>query len=205
MHRQSTIWYRFLQFLHCGIYVPLSDDKHQFVRDSSLWALSVWEKIRDKYFLTKLFFPTKKFFLGFFLGLHFVSDCILSWTEFCLGFSLGLHTAVVFLLLWFNCHDWRQYHDQAVEFFSYKSIWLFYRRHTIPKNDPYWRHNCNVFILRHGYCCCPTVINYASCCLFNVSLLLFLNNKRTPIKTKPTKPFTNELDPELLNIRWDDY
>ena len=25
--------------IHCGMYLPLSDDKHRFVRDSSLWSL----------------------------------------------------------------------------------------------------------------------------------------------------------------------
>ena len=26
---------------YCGMYIPLSDDKHRFVRDSSLWSLLV--------------------------------------------------------------------------------------------------------------------------------------------------------------------
>ena len=25
--------------IHCGMYIPLSDNRHRFVRDSSLWSL----------------------------------------------------------------------------------------------------------------------------------------------------------------------
>ena len=59
------------------MYVPLSDDKHQFVRDSSLCTLEILDNIRDKFFSDNLFsnkfFSNKKYF-----------SQIFSWTEFCL-------------------------------------------------------------------------------------------------------------------------
>ena len=58
------------------MYIPLSDDQHRFVRDSSLCALEIRDNVRAN------FFPTKNLFLEIFLG-----------TEFC----FGLHTAVYFV------------------------------------------------------------------------------------------------------------
>ena len=50
------IWFTFKMYLHspkcdrtfkvhCGMYIPLSDDKHRFVRDSSLCALEIQDNI----------------------------------------------------------------------------------------------------------------------------------------------------------------
>ena len=47
----------------CGMYMPLSDDKHRFVRDSSLCTL----EIQDNFFFRQK---------NLFLGLDFVSDYI---------------------------------------------------------------------------------------------------------------------------------
>ena len=69
------------------MYIPLSDDKHRFIRDSSLCAL----EIQDNFFLT--IFSRRNFFLT---GKYFSQ--IFSWTEFC----LGLHAAVVFRKQSFN-------------------------------------------------------------------------------------------------------
>ena len=83
---------------YCGIYIPLSDDKHRKVRDSSKKCLgnprqiqsetkcsprqnSVWEFFSDGE--KNNFFQTE-----FCLRLNFVSDWI----------CLGLHTAVVFCM-----------------------------------------------------------------------------------------------------------
>ena len=60
---------------------------------------SVQDKIWDKFFFAKNLSQT-----GFYLGLNFVSDWILSRTEYCLGFCLGIHTAVVFRMQSFNCY-----------------------------------------------------------------------------------------------------
>ena len=49
---------------YCGMYIPLSDDKHRFLRDSSLCALEIRDNVRDN------FFPKNFFFLRFCLGLH---------------------------------------------------------------------------------------------------------------------------------------
>ena len=72
MRSQLRCYRRYVTHTCCGMYIPLSDDKHRFVRDSSLCAL----EIRDNLFPTKFF----------------------SQTEFC----LGLHTAVVFRMQPFN-------------------------------------------------------------------------------------------------------
>ena len=80
------------------MYIPLSDDKHWFVRDNS-------KKVPWKSETTS----KTKFSPRHCLRLDFVSDSILSWTEFYLGldlsrteFCLGLHTAVVFRMQSFN-------------------------------------------------------------------------------------------------------
>ena len=52
--------------------VPLSDDKHWFVQNSSLCAMDIQDNIWDKFFSDN-FFSDKDFF---FLGLNFVSDYI---------------------------------------------------------------------------------------------------------------------------------
>ena len=60
---------------HCGLYIPLSDDKHPFVWDSSLCTLEIWDNVRDKNIFWQFFFSTKIFFLtkiNFFS--YFVSD-----------------------------------------------------------------------------------------------------------------------------------
>ena len=56
---------------HCGTCIPLSDDKHQFVQDSSKSALEIQDNVQNKFFLTKFFSLTE-----FCLGLDFVSDYI---------------------------------------------------------------------------------------------------------------------------------
>ena len=78
---------------NCGMYIPLSDVKHWFVRNSSKKAHWKSEKkFSDNFFSNK----------NIFLKLNFVLDWILPRTEFCLGFCLGLHTAVVFRMQSFN-------------------------------------------------------------------------------------------------------
>ena len=72
-----------LQGLYCGMYIPLSDDKHRKVRDSSKKCTGNQRQIQSENF-----FPMVGIF---FFGLNFVLGLNLSWTEFC----LGLHTAVV--------------------------------------------------------------------------------------------------------------
>ena len=67
---------------YCGMYIPLSDDKHRFVRDSSKSALEIQDNVQHSFLLT-IFFLTKKFFSR-------------------TGFCLGLHTAVVFRMQSFN-------------------------------------------------------------------------------------------------------
>ena len=54
---------------YCGMYVLLSDDKHRFVRDSSLCALEILDNVRDNFFSDNFFFqqilsPSKNLFLG---------------------------------------------------------------------------------------------------------------------------------------------
>ena len=61
---------------YCGMYVPLGDDKHRFVRDSSFCTLEIQDNIRDNFFSDKIVFPTKNYFMEFCLGLNFVSDYI---------------------------------------------------------------------------------------------------------------------------------
>ena len=62
---------------NCGVYIPFSDDKHQFVRDSSLCTLEMRDNVRNNFFVNFFFFQQNV-------------SLIFSWTEFC----LGLHTAV---------------------------------------------------------------------------------------------------------------
>ena len=71
-----------------SMYVPLSDDKHWFVQNSSLCAMDIQDNIWDKFFSDNFFSDKDFFFL----------DWILSQTEFC----LRLHTAVVFCMQSFN-------------------------------------------------------------------------------------------------------
>ena len=40
----------------CGTYIPLGDNKHQFVRDSSLSALDIQDNVQDKFFSDNIFF-----------------------------------------------------------------------------------------------------------------------------------------------------
>ena len=82
------------------MYIPLSDGKHRFVRDSSKTTLEIWDNIQDKIFSDNLFFPTKFYFW------QKIFSQIFSRIEFC----LGLHTAVVFRMQLFNIEivrsDW---------------------------------------------------------------------------------------------------
>ena len=91
------------------MYIPLSDDKHRFVRESIICALEIQDNILVNFFsynfFSDNFFSDKKsLFLRLFLRLNFVSDQILSRTEFFLRFCLGLQTAVVFRKQSFNLH-----------------------------------------------------------------------------------------------------
>ena len=54
------------------MYIPLSDDKHRFVQDSSKSAHWKSETIffSDNFCSNNVFFSTKNIFLGFCLGLH---------------------------------------------------------------------------------------------------------------------------------------
>ena len=63
----------------CGKNIPLSDDKHRFVRDNSKSALEIHNDIQDNFFPDKIFFLTKKSF-----------SLIFSQTEFCLGLNFAL-------------------------------------------------------------------------------------------------------------------
>ena len=82
-----------MEATYCGMYIPLSDDKHRFVRQLTLHTGNLRQHLRQFIFLLFLtkFFSRQNFFSG-----------ILSWTQFCLGFYLGLHTAVVFCMQSFN-------------------------------------------------------------------------------------------------------
>ena len=81
------------------MYIPLSDDKHWFVRDSSLCALEIQDNVRDNFFLT-IFFEDKNFFQQKIFFSDFFLDWILSWTGIC----LGLHPTVVFRMQSFNLY-----------------------------------------------------------------------------------------------------
>ena len=94
------------------MYIPLSDDKHRKVRDSSknhtgnLRQIQSKTKCSSRQNSVQEFFSNsrkKNFQTEFCLRLY------LSWTEFCLRlnlslteFCLGLHTAVVFRMQSFN-------------------------------------------------------------------------------------------------------
>ena len=84
--------------------IPLSDDKHRKVRDSSKSALEIQDKFSLRKNSVQEFFPMVRIFFWteFCLGLY------LSWTEFC----LGLHIAVVFRMQSFNSYK-----------FGVSSIW----------------------------------------------------------------------------------
>ena len=64
-----------MQSFNCGMCIPLSDDKHRFVRDSSLCALKIQDNVQDKFF-SEIFFLTE-----FFSNKKYFSQ-ILSLTEF---------------------------------------------------------------------------------------------------------------------------
>ena len=88
-----------LKSTDCGMYIPLSDDKHRKVRDSSKKCTGNLRQrqnaVQDK-IQSENFFRWSEFFFfqsEFCLGLN------LSRTEFC----FGLHTAVVFRMQSFNC------------------------------------------------------------------------------------------------------
>ena len=83
------------------MYIPLSDDKHRFVRDSSLRTLEIRNNVRDNFFLTKFFFQQKNIFLGFCLRLNFVSDYIPQLYFVCnhlieYNLPIGLHLVIDF-------------------------------------------------------------------------------------------------------------
>ena len=98
---------------HCGMYILLSDDKHQKVWDISKKRTGNLRQIQSK---TKCsprqksvweFFPDGREF--FFYQTEFCHGMYLSWTEFSLRLNLsrtklclGLHTAVVFRMRSFN-------------------------------------------------------------------------------------------------------
>ena len=83
------------------MYVPLSDDKHQFVRENSKkvhWKSETKFSLRQnlRIFFRQKFFPDKNSPPP--QNLLKKHSWILSWAEFC----LGLHTAVVFRMQLFN-------------------------------------------------------------------------------------------------------
>ena len=94
------------------MYIPLSDDKHRFVQDSSKkahWKSETKfiprENLRN-IFSDKFFFKDKKKFLTKILLEKFSWEKKIIAKEFCrkknLEFCLGLHTAVVFRMQSFN-------------------------------------------------------------------------------------------------------
>ena len=100
---------------NCGMDIPLSDDKHRKVWDSSkrtgnLRKIQYETKCSLRIFFWSEFFFRLNFVLDWILyRTEFVSDWILSRTGLCLGlnlsrteFCLGLHTAVVFRMESFN-------------------------------------------------------------------------------------------------------
>ena len=72
-------------FSPCGNYMPLSDDKHRFVRDTYFAHWKSETTSETFFFSGQNFFPDKKFFPD---KIYF--SRVVSRTEFC----LGLHAAV---------------------------------------------------------------------------------------------------------------
>ena len=82
-----TSWKSFRKTGHCGMFFPLSDDKHWFVWDNSKRRTGNPRQIQSKtkFSLRKyprIFFSNKFFSNNFFFWLNFVSDWILIRTAF---------------------------------------------------------------------------------------------------------------------------
>ena len=84
---------------YCGMYVPHSDDRHQFVRDSSKSTLEIRDNVQDKiqsekksenFFSDKFFFQRRCFFLtkfffkeNFFSAIFFPKKIFFATKKFC--------------------------------------------------------------------------------------------------------------------------